>query len=135
MEGTFGICVPPETSFKIPRRSRRKTPRSILTNGFPGHRLRRAPASLGPYRSFFESFGGRRHLQSSGRPTSTRVCQARPPAANDPLPVHLSPVDRGPLKRTYDQIALAIAVYEASPDISPFSRSSTMLLLTRISRS
>jgi len=47
--------------------------------------------------------------------------QARAPAPNDPLPVHLSPVDRGRSNTSYDQFAQAVAVYEASPDISPFS--------------
>src|SRR5262249_55532246 len=44
-----------------------------------------------------------------------------PPPANDPLPVHLGPVDRGRSNSTYNQFGLAIAAYEASPEVSPFS--------------
>src|SRR5204863_6920006 len=41
--------------------------------------------------------------------------------ADDPLPVHLDPADRGRSNSTYDQFGLAVAAYEAAPDISPFS--------------
>jgi cytochrome c peroxidase len=78
--------------------------------------------SLGPYRSFFEAVFGAQSFAISWPSDVDRVCSnPGPPAANDPLPVHLSPVDRGRSNTTYDQFALAIAVYEASPDISPFS--------------
>src|SRR6267378_2756542 len=40
---------------------------------------------------------------------------------SDPLTVHLSKVDRGQSNSTYDQFALSIAMYEASPEVSPFS--------------
>src|SRR6266481_10112854 len=78
--------------------------------------------SQSPYRSFFESVWGAQAFAIKWPSDVDRVCaKPGPPAANDPLPVHLSPVDRGRSNATYDQFALAIAIYEASPDISPFS--------------
>jgi cytochrome c peroxidase len=44
-----------------------------------------------------------------------------PPPTNDPLPVHLSTVDRGTSNSTYDHIAMAMASYESSSDVSAFS--------------
>jgi cytochrome c peroxidase len=90
--------------------------------GFPDtacvvHRL-----SVGPYRSFFESVWGMQSFAITWSPDVDRVCSTPGPAKpSDPLPVHLSPVDRGRSNATYDQFALAIAIYESSPDISPFS--------------
>jgi cytochrome c peroxidase len=40
---------------------------------------------------------------------------------SDPLPVHLSAVDRGSSNRTFDQFAEAIATFEASTDVNPFT--------------
>jgi cytochrome c peroxidase len=78
--------------------------------------------SQGPYRSFFEEVWGAQSFEIRWPSDVDRVCsKPGPPAAKDPLPVHLSPVDRGRSNATYDQFALAIAIYEASPDISPFS--------------
>ena len=78
--------------------------------------------SLGPYRSFFEAVWGAQSFEIRWPSDVDSVCsKPGPPAANDPLPVRLSLVDRGRSNATYDQFALAIAVYEASPEISPFS--------------
>ena len=50
------------------------------------------------------------------------VCARPGPAsASDPYPVYLTPVDRGLSNRTFDQIAQAIATYEASGEVNPFS--------------
>jgi len=90
--------------------------------GFPDtacvvHRL-----SLSPYRSFFEAVWGAQSFAITWPSDVDRVCSTPGPAKpSDPLPVHLSRVDRGRSNATYDQFALAIAIYEASPDISPFS--------------
>jgi cytochrome c peroxidase len=90
--------------------------------GFPDTACVVRRISLGPYRSFFETVWGAQSFAIKWPPDVDRVCsQPGPPAANDPLPVHLSPVDRGRSNATYNQFAMAIAVYEASPDISPFS--------------
>src|SRR5882672_3890582 len=64
--------------------------------GFPDtacvvHRL-----SLSPYRSFFEAVWGAQSFAITWPSDVDRVCSTPgPPAANDSLPVHLSPVDRG----------------------------------------
>jgi cytochrome c peroxidase len=90
--------------------------------GFPDtacvvHRL-----SLSPYRSFFEAVWGAQSFAIKWPSDVDRVCsKPGPPTGSDPLPVHLSSIDRGRSNATYDQFGLAIAVYEASPDISPFS--------------
>ena len=90
--------------------------------GFPDtacvvHRL-----SVSPYRSFFESVWGAQSFAITWPSDVERVCSTPGPAKpNDPLPVHLSPIDRGRSNATYDQFALAIAIYESSPDVSPFS--------------
>src|SRR5262249_43369333 len=44
-----------------------------------------------------------------------------PPPANDPTPVHLSPLDRGLAGATFDQMAQSIAGYEASAEVTPFT--------------
>jgi cytochrome c peroxidase len=44
-----------------------------------------------------------------------------PPPTNDPFPVHLSAKDRGISNSTYDHLTLAVASYESSADVSPFS--------------
>jgi cytochrome c peroxidase len=44
-----------------------------------------------------------------------------PPSTTDPYPVHLTTVERGISNSTYDHIAMAMASYESSNDVSPFS--------------
>jgi cytochrome c peroxidase len=90
--------------------------------GFPDTACVVRRLSLSPYRSFFEAVWGAQSFAIRW-PSDVDIACSRPgpPAPNDPLPVHLSPVGRGRSNATYDQFALAIAVYEASPDISPFS--------------
>jgi cytochrome c peroxidase len=78
--------------------------------------------SQSPYRGFFEAVWGPQSFVIAWPADVDQVCaNPGPPPANDPLPVHLSPVDRGRSNATYDQFALAIAAYEASPEVSPFS--------------
>ncbi|HEY0321497.1 MAG TPA: cytochrome c peroxidase [Pyrinomonadaceae bacterium] len=90
--------------------------------GFPDtacvvHRL-----SVSPYRSFFEAVWGAQSFAITWPSDIESVCSTPGPAKpSDPLPVHLSRADRGRSNATYDQFALAIAAYEASPDVSPFS--------------
>jgi cytochrome c peroxidase len=51
-----------------------------------------------------------------------QVCSRPGPAtASDPLPVHLSAVDRSTANRTFDQFSEAVAASEASDEVSPFS--------------
>jgi cytochrome c peroxidase len=44
-----------------------------------------------------------------------------PPPANDPLPLHLSRLDRGRAGATFDQMAQSIAGYEASAEVTSFT--------------
>jgi cytochrome c peroxidase len=46
---------------------------------------------------------------------------AGPATASDPLPVHLGAVDRGSSNRTFDEFARAIATFESSPEVNPFT--------------
>ena len=40
---------------------------------------------------------------------------------SDPYPVHLSAADRQRADHVYDGFGLAVAAYEASPEVSPFT--------------
>jgi cytochrome c peroxidase len=78
--------------------------------------------SQSPYRWFFEAVWGKQSFAIKWPADVDQVCgKPGPPPADDPLPVHLSPEDRGRSNATYDQFALAIAAYEAALEISPFS--------------
>lgn len=81
------------------------------------HRL-----SQGSYRAFFEQLWGAQSFAISWPANVEAVCATPgPPPDNDPLPVHLSAVDRGTSNSTFDHFAMSIAAAEASPDTSPFS--------------
>ena len=74
------------------------------------------------YKGFFEQVWGAQSFAISWPANVEAVCSTpAPPPAGDPLPVHLSPVDRGTSNATFDHFALSIAADEASPDVSPFS--------------
>jgi cytochrome c peroxidase len=90
--------------------------------GFPDTACVVRRLSQSPYRQLFESVWGPQSFVIAWPSDVDQVCARPGPAlANDPLPVRLSPVDRGRSNATYDQFALAIAAYEAAPEISPFS--------------
>jgi cytochrome c peroxidase len=44
-----------------------------------------------------------------------------PPPTTDPLPVHLSAIDRGTSNSTYDHMTMAMASFESSAEVSAFS--------------
>src|SRR5258706_2053118 len=78
--------------------------------------------AVSPYRSFVEWVWRAQSLAIKRQSEVERVCWTTGAAKpSDSLPVHLSRVDRGRANATYDQFALSIAIYEASPEISPFS--------------
>jgi cytochrome c peroxidase len=78
--------------------------------------------SRGPYRGLFERVWGRQSFAINWPSDVERVCSTPAPAPpHDSLPVHLSPTDRGIALATYNFMGLAMASYEASPEISPFS--------------
>jgi cytochrome c peroxidase len=74
------------------------------------------------YRGLFEQVWGAQSFEIQWPANVEAVCSTPgPPPANDPLPVHLSAVDRGTSNATFDHVMLSIAADEASPDVSPFS--------------
>src|SRR5713101_1967441 len=90
--------------------------------GFPDtacvvHRL-----SQSEYRPLFETVWGSQAFQIDRPADIDHVCsRAVPLRPNAPGPVQLRQVDRDRANATYDQFGLAIAAYEAAPDVSPFS--------------
>ena len=79
-------------------------------------------ASRRPYRPLFESVWGPQAFATVWPGDVEEVCnRPGPPPAGDPLPVHLSRVDRGQVSATFDQMAQSIAGYEASAEVTPFT--------------
>ena len=79
-------------------------------------------ASERPYRPMAERVWGAQAFAVKWPGDVKAMCDRPGPAvASDPLPVHLSPVDRGIAQATFDQIAQAIAAYEGSDEVNPFS--------------
>src|SRR5712671_5939919 len=79
-------------------------------------------ASQGGYASLVQLVGGAQSFAINWPSNVATVCATPgPPPANDPLPVHLSAQDRGTSNATYDHLTLAVASYESSAEVSPFS--------------
>jgi cytochrome c peroxidase len=79
-------------------------------------------ASQRPYRALFESVWGKQAFAIDWPKDVEHVCdQPGPPAADDPMPVHLSELDRGRAAATFDQMAQSIAGYEASAEVTPLT--------------
>src|SRR3981081_4634822 len=79
-------------------------------------------ASQRPYRALFESVWGPQAFAIAWPSDVDQVCaRPGPPPASDPLPVHLSLLDRGRAMSTFDQMAQSIAGYEASAEVTPFT--------------
>src|SRR5271165_720251 len=79
-------------------------------------------ASERPYRVLFENVWGQQAFAIAWPRDVDQVCDRPGPAtAGDPLPVHLSPVDRGRAGATFDQMAQSIAGYEASAEVTSFT--------------
>jgi cytochrome c peroxidase len=78
--------------------------------------------SQSQYRSLFESVWGVQAFVIKWPSKVEQACSSPgPPPAEDPYPVHLTKQDRGRSDSTYDQFGLSIALYEASPEVSPFT--------------
>jgi cytochrome c peroxidase len=73
-----------------------------------------------PYRTLFEAVWGKQAFAISWPADAERVCDTPASAAN-PYPLHLDEVGRGIAHSTFDAMALSIAAFEASPEVSPFS--------------
>ncbi|HJX19808.1 MAG TPA: cytochrome c peroxidase, partial [Steroidobacteraceae bacterium] len=79
-------------------------------------------ASQRPYRAMFESVWGPQTFAIAWPSDVEQVCvRPGPPQAGDPMPVHLSPPDRGRVDSTFDQMAQSIAGYEASAEVTSFT--------------
>ena len=75
-----------------------------------------------PYHSMAERTWGAQAFAIHWPGDTETVCERPGPAPDsDPLPVHLGAVDRGIAQTTFDKIAEAIAVYEGSSEVGPFS--------------
>jgi cytochrome c peroxidase len=75
-----------------------------------------------PYRSLFEAVWGKQAFAISWPADIEQVCdRPGPPAGTDPLPVHLNDIERGIARAAFDGMALSLAAYEASSEVSPFS--------------
>jgi cytochrome c peroxidase len=79
-------------------------------------------ASQRPYRALFESVWGPQAFAVAWPNDVEQVCdRPGPPPASDPIPVHLSRLDRGRVGATFDQMAQSIAGYEASAEVTSFT--------------
>jgi cytochrome c peroxidase len=79
-------------------------------------------ASQRPYRALFESVWGPQAFAVAWPEDVEQVCnRPGPPTAGEPLPVHLSAIDRGRISTTFDQMAQSIAGYEASAELTSFT--------------
>src|SRR5438270_6481311 len=97
-------------------------PTNPMEMGLPDSACAVYRASQRPYRALFESVWGRQAFAIAWPRDVEQVCdQPGPPAAGEPLPVHLSPIDRGRAGTTFDQMAQSIAGYEAYEEVKLFS--------------
>jgi cytochrome c peroxidase len=75
-----------------------------------------------PYRWLFEAVWGKQAFAITWPADIEQICIAPAPASSsDPRPVHLDDVGRGIAQTTFDAMALSMAAYERSPEVSPFS--------------
>ncbi len=87
--------------------------------GLPDYACMVYRVSQRPYRQLFEKVWGKQAFAIKWAADVEKACSTPGPApTSDPFPVPLGPIDRGISNQTYDQIALAIAGYEASPDVN-----------------
>ena len=78
--------------------------------------------SLRPYRSMAERLWGTQAFAVHWPAEAKEVCdRPGPPPQADSLPLHLRAVDRGIAQSTFDRIGEAIAAFESSPEVNPFS--------------
>ena len=75
-----------------------------------------------PYRAVAEEVWGPQAFSIRWPSDVDEVCARPGPALrSNPFPVHLSAVDRGTVNRTFDQFGEAVAAYEASAEVNPFT--------------
>jgi cytochrome c peroxidase len=97
-------------------------PLNPVEMGFPDPACMVYRASQQPYRALFESVWGNQAFAVDWPAGIEEVCnRPGPPEPGNPLPVRLTAAGRGVASNTFDHIAMAIAQYEASHEVSPFS--------------
>src|SRR5712691_340132 len=75
-----------------------------------------------PYRRLAEELWGAEAFAIHWPSDVEQVCaKPGPAAASDPFPVHINAIDRGTANRSFDQFGEAVAAYEASSEVNPFS--------------
>jgi cytochrome c peroxidase len=75
-----------------------------------------------PYRTLFETVWGKQSFAIAWPADVETICNTPAPASSaDPQPLHLDEVARGIAQASFDAMALSIAAFEASPEVSPFS--------------
>jgi len=99
-----------------------RPPTSPVEMGLPDLACAVYRASQRPYRALFESVWGPQAFAIAWPSSAEQVCaRPGPPPAGDPMPVHLSPIDRGLAHTTFDQMAQSMAGYEAAAEVTAFS--------------
>src|SRR5262249_62198871 len=90
--------------------------------GFPDIACAVSRASQRPYRPLFEEVWGPQAFAIQWPPDVEQACnRPGPPPANEPMPVHISELDRGRTAATFDQMAQSIANYDASAEVTTFT--------------
>jgi cytochrome c peroxidase len=75
-----------------------------------------------PYRALFEAVWGKQSFAIAWPSDVGTICDTPAPAPSGDLhALHLDDVGRGIAQTTFDGMALSIAAFEASPEVSPFS--------------
>jgi cytochrome c peroxidase len=97
-------------------------PTNPVEMGLPDNACAVYRASQRPYRALFETVWGAQAFAIQWPSDVEQACnQPGPPPASDPMPVHLTEIDRGRAAATFDQMAQSIASYEASAEITSFT--------------
>jgi cytochrome c peroxidase len=97
-------------------------PTNPVEMGLPDSACAVYRASQRPYRALFEKKWGAQAFAIAWPSDVEQVCnQPGPPPTNDPMPVHLTELDRGRAAATFDQMAQSIAGYEASAEVTPLT--------------
>jgi cytochrome c peroxidase len=73
-----------------------------------------------PYRALFEAVWGKQSFAITWPVDVESICDT-PASAGDQQPLHLDAVGRGIARAAFDGMALSIAAFEASPEVSAFS--------------
>jgi cytochrome c peroxidase len=97
-------------------------PTNPVEMGLPDFACAVYRTSQRPYRALFEGVWGAQAFAIQWPSDVEHVCsQPGPPPPSDPMPVHLTELDRGRAATTFDQMAQSIANYEVSGEVTAFT--------------